>query len=91
MKPVQFSDRIGDDVLISLVIDATKRLHRVKLVGVEAGGLWIQSQELTTMLLRSSGVATHPKTPVIFVPYHQIFLAAASTDEVALDEKAFGV
>jgi len=90
MTQVQFSDRIGEDILIAIAPPPVK-LNRVQLVGVESGGIWIKSQALTELLLRSSGVATHHKTPVIFVPYSQLLVAIASTPEVALDEKAFGV
>lgn len=91
MNPVQFSDRLGEPILIALSRDIKLRYHRVKLVGIEYGGIWIESQEIVNSLLATSGVATHDKTPVVFLPYGQLALVLASKDEVALNEKAFGV
>ena len=63
----------------------------VEIVGVEAGGIWIKNQKLTNRLLRAFNVPSAERTPTVFVPYHKIQLALWYADELALEEKAFGV
>ena len=88
---MNLSQLVGTRVLVLI-----PSLHRtdyqwVKLHGVEVGGIWIESQDLTNLFLQSSGVATAPKTPLFFLPYHQVSLVVGTLDAPALDEKAFGV
>jgi len=66
-------------------------IQEVKVLGVEFGGVWIQSQALTNAFLQILGVAVAPKTMVAFVPYHGISLAFSSIEGPALNETAFGV
>lgn len=51
----------------------------------------IESQTITNSLLRLIESAAAPKSPVVFLPYHQIFAVLISADEISLDEGAFGV
>jgi hypothetical protein len=90
---MQFSDLIGQEILIlpPNAQEGSQKIRAVKLVGVEAGGLWIESQEVTNALLRVVGSATSPQTPVLFLPYHEIGGVLVSVEQTALDEKAFGV
>ena len=88
---MKFSDVIGQEIAISIpyLAEGTGKLQRVKLVGVEAGGIWIESQELIDIVLEGANLASAPRTPVFFFPYSQIVFAVSSTDSVALSEKAF--
>lgn len=63
----------------------------VKLHGVEAGGLWLESQQATNDMLTKIGVQASPKTFVLFVPYHQISVVFATLDSPSLNETAFDV
>ena len=63
----------------------------VKLIGAEAGGLWIESQFLTNVTLQTKGVSVAPETPLFFLPFHEISLATTSIDQAALDERALGL
>ena len=91
---MQFADFVGTEVLL-LVTGLSKDSHRVyqrvKLHGVEAGGLWIESQTLTNSILQTLGIPSAPKTLVLFVPFHQILGGVAGAEGPSLDEKAFGV
>ncbi|MDQ2950353.1 MAG: hypothetical protein M3Y27_31175 [Acidobacteriota bacterium] len=87
----KLSDRIGETVLALIPRIHHTIYQKIKLVGVEDGGLWIQSQQIMTDLLRAAGVATSPRTLVIFLPFHEISAILCATDEVGLDEKAFGL
>jgi hypothetical protein len=89
---VQFSELVGERILLvapKLLGETT--IQEVKLIGVEAGGLWIESQFITNSLLQSIGKAASPKTMVVFVPYQEITFAMTSIDGPSLDEKAFGL
>jgi hypothetical protein len=88
---MQLSDFIGQ--VVSMVIPAIHQttIQKVELLGVETGGVWIQSQTFTNAVLQTLGEASAPKTMVLFVPYHGIALAFSSIEERALNEKAFDV
>lgn len=89
---VSFKGLIGKHVLIAsnAMGDATK-LHNVILRGVESGGIWIESEELTADLLKMLKINVASKTSVFFLPYHRIALAISSIDRVALSESALGL
>jgi hypothetical protein len=91
---VQFSELIGQEVLMLSpnfeIADPTKCIS-MKIVGVEPGGLWVESQLVTAALLRSVGMAASLKTPVLFIPHHEIKGVLVTVDQTALDEKALGL
>lgn len=88
---MQFEQLIGSQIsLLMPTVHKTQHQHFV-LRGVEAGGLWLESQMLANYVLGQIGVASTPKTIAIFVPYHQFDAAFASLDLPSLNEKAFGV
>ena len=91
MTPVNFGDRIGQDIDIALKRGDPARYYQVKLVGVDWGGIWIESQNLVNTLLQASGQAASHSTPVVFLPYGELSSAIVSIPQTALDEKAFGL
>jgi hypothetical protein len=86
---MQFSTLVGQQILVLLI--GQDEFFRVKLVGVEYGGLWLESQQVTNFLLRTAGLAGWEKTLVSFVPFPQMKVVHAALDQLALDEKAFGL
>ena len=88
---MQYTDLVGQMIFLVIPQLDPVKLQHVKLHGVETGGLWIHSQEYTNTMLSQFGVASTPKTMVIFLPYHAITVGFASIDEPSLNEKAFGV
>lgn len=88
---MSFTDHIGQviHVVIPKILHETE-LCPVKLVGVDAGGIWIESQMFTNFILSGLGKATSSKTMILFVPYGLISYAVISKDELALNERAFG-
>jgi hypothetical protein len=88
---MQLSDFVGQTLGFIIPGIHPTTIQRVKILGVEAGGVWIQSQTLTNAVLEKFGAASAPKTMVFFLPYHAISVGFASIEEPALNEKAFGV
>lgn len=89
---MKLEDLVGGSILVQMPRSGDEaRLWRMKLLGVEAGGIWVESQDITNRILQTVGVTSATRTPIVFLPYHQISLAMTSIPETALDEKAFGL
>ena len=66
-------------------------VSKVRIVSVEAAGLWVESDPMTKRILQRSGQAVLPRTPVFFVPFSEITLLCDLADYPALSEKALGL
>lgn len=89
---MQLSELIGSEIKLLLPnLSTVNRYETVKLRGVEAGGIWIESQVVMNAFLQMIGEQATPRTMLFFLPYHEIRLALTFVDEPALNEKAFGV
>ncbi|MGA2217657.1 MAG: hypothetical protein ABSG51_06205 [Terracidiphilus sp.] len=88
---MKLSDYIGSEIIVMIRVIDPALFQKVVLKGVETGGIWIESNALTTIMLRSLKQATLPVTPQFFFPYHEITFAIVKGGEVALDEEAFGL
>jgi hypothetical protein len=88
---MQFADLIGQTVSMKIPAIHPTTFQPVKVIGVEACGIWIESQKLTNEALQSLRIATAPKNLLFFVPYSGIALLMTSGEGMALDEGAFGV
>jgi hypothetical protein len=87
----KLTDYVGQTILIrSIPIDEEKPTV-VKLIDVEAGGIWIESQKITDHWLAELKVASAPKTFVWFLPYAKLSWILGSEDYPALSEKALGL
>lgn len=53
------------------IIHHVKTIH-AKVHGVESSGLWIESPEITELLLRTANQEASPKTLVLFFPFSEI-------------------
>jgi hypothetical protein len=62
-----------------------------RLVALEHGGLWLESQDLTNQMLEFVSRPSSPKTLLLFVPLAQVAYILDSGDYPALSEKAFGL
>ena len=87
----RLQDLVGHSIMAHVPIFEPRGPQLFKLHEVEAGGLWLESQETTNLLLQKLGYASSSKTPIFFLPFHQIAFVMASVPGVSLDEKAFGV
>ena len=85
------SELIGRDILVRIPFIEPDHYLTVKLIGVEAGGIWVESQQIVNRVYSAVGKAASERTPVFFFPYHQIEFAMTAVAGMALNEKAFGV
>ena len=92
MEPLKLADLIGTNITI-LFTDADPKIYtNAKLLGVEAGGIWLSSQTFTNAILQALGVPVAANTPAFFFPCHSISLIMSAVEgETALDETGFGV
>jgi hypothetical protein len=89
---MNFQEMIGQNVeAVIPKFGGDQKLVTVKLHGVEAGGLWVECQEVTNLVLTETKAQSAPRTLVWFVPYHEITLVLSSIDAPSLNEKAFQV
>ena len=62
------------------------KMYSVKLHGVEAGGVWIESPQLTSMLKKVVGLPEKqatPRTPVFFFPFSEIYFLLAGETQLS--------
>jgi hypothetical protein len=88
---MQLSDYVGRDLVVLIPRLNSDVERKVRLHGVEAGGIWIESQQVTNELLTRIGVSIAPKTMIFFFAYSEIVYAMTSIDQPALNETTLGV
>jgi len=88
---MNFAQLVGQTVALLIPKVNPFVVQRVKLVGVDAGGIWIESQAAMNVILRTLNLPSAPRTLAFFLPYHEITFGFVGTEGVSLDEKAFGV
>jgi hypothetical protein len=85
------SERIGEQIILFIPIISKTDLLLVTLHAVEAGGIWIENEKNSQLLLDAMK-APAIKTPVLFIPYHQIGFGLDNLEKgLSLSNKAFGV
>ena len=87
---MNFESLIGKTVPAIIPMIHPKELRELTIRGVEFGGIWVESKELTDGFPSELGVPAI-KTPIFFVPFHAIKLAFYPSENLALSEKAFGL
>jgi len=67
--------------------NAKTGFEHVLLHGVEAGGIWVESQSLNESTLRGLASTMEESTPVIFLPYHKIDAIVAELPKTLLSDE----
>jgi hypothetical protein len=88
---MQLSDYIGQVIALTIPAIDANTIQSVKLLGVETGGIWVESQKLLNMALKTYGLATSETSLAFFFPYHEIRFGYVEIDGPALGEEALGV
>lgn len=86
-----FREMIGEEVIGSIPMIDRERFQVLILHGVDDGGLWVENNNLTQVVLSHLEQTSSSKTPVFFVPFHEIKFLIQSTEKLSLSEKALGL
>jgi hypothetical protein len=89
--PMTFKELVGQNVIAVIPIIHRIEFQQIKVLGCEAGGLWVECQALTNLMLKAIGQQVSQKTPIFFLPFQQITLVWTAIDQTSLSESAFGV
>ena len=88
---MQLSDYIGQEVVFLIPDIDPEALQKVIIHGVETGGVWLESQTLTNMLLQQFKAPSSQRTLIWFYPYDKIRFGFVGLEKPGLNEKAFGI
>ena len=82
---------IGEVIITRIPVLDADGLTLVKLLAIEAHGIWVESQDFTDELMQKFQVSSSRTTPIVFVPFHKIDFIIGSLDSLSLSEPAFGL
>jgi hypothetical protein len=86
-RNMTFAQLVGQTVVALVPLISATNFQNLKLHGVEAGGIWVESQALTELGLKAAEATMAPKTPMFFLPFWQIRFVMVSLDVPAISEK----
>jgi len=78
--PISLAKLIGTNIWAKIPAFKGNAFVTVKLVAVEAGGIWIESQDFMEEMFAGSEHTMTPKTFVLFVPFAQILAIYSLVD-----------
>lgn len=79
---MQLSDFVGKGIML-FAPGLPNAVEHVKLLGVEAGGIWIESPNLCITLSQAADQEVPPHEARFFVPYGQIHFACVAGRDFA--------
>ncbi len=79
---------IGKEIIAFVPHFDKVRWQKLKLINVEAGGIWVENREVLEAVLKVSGVTVTSKTAVFFLPFQQVTFVLASLDVPYLSDEA---
>jgi hypothetical protein len=82
---------VGEIIIVRIPLLDPERMSLVKLHGVEALGIWIESQDFTNELMEKFQFSSSRTTPLVFVPFDKVDFIIAALDSLSLSEPAFGL
>jgi hypothetical protein len=89
MKQVNFETLVGQQVLIfSVALNSSASPEAVTVRGVDAGGVWVEHQAVTDTMLKGIGRTMFEGTPLTYLPFWRISLAACGMDTPAISSEA---
>lgn len=65
-----------------------KEFIEFKLISVDVGGIWIESQLFNDLLFKSLNTTMLERTPIVFVPFSGIHWIVSLVDAPALSDTA---
>jgi hypothetical protein len=82
---------IGEVIIVRIPVFDADGMMLVKLHGIEAQGIWVESQDFTNELMEKFHFSSSRTTPLVFVPFAKLDFIIASVDSLSLSESAFGL
>ncbi len=82
---------IGEVIIVRIPLLDADGMMLVKLHGIEAHGIWIESQDFTNQLMEKFHFSSSRTTPLVFVPFDKVDFIIVCVDELSLSEPAFGL
>ena len=82
---------IGEVIIVRIPLLGAESMELVKLHGVEAHGIWIESQQFTDRMMEKFHLSSSRTTPLVFIPFDKIDFIVASLDSLSLSESSFGM
>ena len=82
---------IGEVIIVRIPLLDTDGMILVKLHGIEAQVIWIESQEFTNQLMEKFRFVSSRTTPLVFVPFNKVDFIIGSLDSLSRSEPAFGL
>lgn len=77
---MKLEDLIGEDICLFSSFLKTEEAETIKLVGVEAGGIWVEGGHFDSMINKLVAHLGAVSKNAIFVPYHKIDMIIKITD-----------
>jgi hypothetical protein len=86
---------IGDTILaVAPCLDpliGTQGPHKLKLLSVDVGGVWVESQVFIERVLNLFSQPDATNSPIFFLPFSSITYLTLLHDSPALSERALGL
>ena len=82
---------VGEVIIARIPLLDAESMTLVKLHGIEAQGIWIESQDFTNELMERFRFSSSRTTPLVFVPFDKVDFIIASLDSLSLSERSFGL
>jgi hypothetical protein len=78
---------IGKEIVAFVPVFHQTKWQQLKLVNVEAAGLWVESKTVQEWAIEGTSRTATPKTAVFFLPFSQIVFVLESLDVPWLSER----
>jgi hypothetical protein len=82
---------IEEVIIVRIPLLDADGMMLVKLHGIEAHGVWVESQDFTNQLMEKFHFVSSRTTPLVFVPFDKVDFIIASRDSLSLSESGFGI
>ena len=78
--PISLTKLVGTNILARMPAFKDGTMVTLKLVSVEAGGIWVESQDFMEEMFAETTHKMTPKTFVLFLPFAQILAIYAMVE-----------
>lgn len=88
MEEIQLRKLVGREIIVAFrIFNSQVQPTEATLLGVETGGVWIESQEATDLLLEKMKKDMLERTPIFFLPFSAIAFIVELRNVPAISSK----